>query len=147
MDPDENTQASCRKLLIGQQKAPLASRLTWMLSAMATGLGVAAASGCTLLSGEGRDLNGSASWSVPDRAPAGPRDRPGREIWRLGSEPDSSIQERQNAHPSSYAADHFTYRKMQPVRPPSDWIFYYKRCEPTGVRAHISRVDYWCSSP
>ena len=53
------------------------------------------------------------------------------------------------AHPAAYGiVDTFTFGKPQAVRPPNDFMFYFKECEmtdPENDRAFFSKTAYSCT--
>ena len=67
---------------------------------------------------------------------------------RLSTEPEDAGKNAR-AHPAAYGIiDTYTFGKPQEVRPPNDFIFYYKDCEltdPDYDRAFFSKTAYSCA--
>ena len=65
---------------------------------------------------------------------------------RLGTEPDYSNVET-NVNPAAYAADGFTFNKVQKRRVPNDFQFFFKHCGLIDNRSYYSKTTYGCTDP
>ena len=61
---------------------------------------------------------------------------------QFGSEVD--VSELSKAEGAAYAADAFTFRKEQPIRPPVTSDVFFKQCELNSRRVSYSRTAYSC---
>lgn len=68
--------------------------------------------------------------------------------YRTSTEPEDAGKNA-NAHPAAYGIiDAFTFGKPQAIRPPNDFMFYFKECEmtdPQNDRAFFSKTAYSCT--
>lgn len=67
---------------------------------------------------------------------------------RLSTEP-ADAGKNARAHPAAYGiVDTFSFGKPQKIRPPNDFLFYFKECEmtdPSNDRAFFSKTAYSCT--
>lgn len=66
---------------------------------------------------------------------------------RLGSEDPERDYARSQAEAAAFAADGFTFRKEQKIRPKNDFDFYFKRCLRSDDQTFYSKTSYWCEDP
>lgn len=68
--------------------------------------------------------------------------------YRTSTEPEGAGKNAR-AHPAAYGiTDAFTFGKPQAIRPPNDFLFYFKECEmtdPQNDRAFFSKTAYSCT--